>query len=147
MILSASFVSGLVCSFLLSLWTSPCYHRNTAALGRAVADRVAIRLNHLHGILHCSPSAPGRSAQWSGNLTTGDQVWTWTHTCSAWPPFAAYATFTPEVTATIGCIYFKWALTWISDSEQCNVSDLSNKLKLREAQLYANEEWSRRSDS
>lgn len=54
-----------ICLFLctvLSSWTSPGYHRNTAALGWAVADRVTVRLNHLHGVLHCSPPAPGRSA-------------------------------------------------------------------------------------
>lgn len=69
---------------VLSLRTSPGCHRNTAALGWAVADRVTVRLNHLHGVLHCGPPAPGRGAQWAGNLTTRDQVRSRStkHTCS-----------------------------------------------------------------
>lgn len=67
-------VSMCVC---LPVWCfSPGYHRNAAALGRAVADWVAIGLHHLHGLLHCSPPPPGRCAQWTGKLSTGHQVWT-----------------------------------------------------------------------
>lgn len=48
--------------------------RDAAAVGRAVADRVSLRLHHLHGLLHCGSSAAGGRPAGPGGLPAGHQV-------------------------------------------------------------------------
>lgn len=59
--------------FLFFYFYSPS-RRYTLAVGRTVAHRVSVRLHHLHGLLLRSPLTAGRSPQWTGTLTSGNQV-------------------------------------------------------------------------
>lgn len=107
-----SFVCGLVCSFVLS---SLCGHHPVTIGTRLPWDEQWLIESLSDSTIYMAYYTVAHLLQ--GGVLNGQGTsplgikYGPGHTCSAWPPFTAYATFTPEVTATIGCIYFQWTLS------------------------------------